>query len=57
MKNYRVTIKHSAGKQTNWLSTTVPAIDEKKAIEKVKKANSIADDTVISKKAELLISK
>lgn len=56
MKNYRVTIKHSAGKQTNLISTVVPANDEKAAIEKVIEANSL-DGKVLSKKAELLTSK
>jgi hypothetical protein len=57
MNNYRVTIKHTAGKQTNLISTTIPANDGKAAIEKVKSANSIEDANVLSKKAELLTSK
>lgn len=54
MKKYRVTIKHIAGEQTNLISKTVPANDEKQAIESVIKANSIVN--VVSKKAELLKS-
>lgn len=54
MKTYRVTIKYNTGEQSNLISTTVPAITEKEAIDKVKSANSIEDDTVVSKKAELL---
>ncbi len=57
MKNYRVTIKHTAGKQTNLISTVVPSITEREAISKVQSANNIADANVLSKKAELLTSK
>lgn len=55
MKTYRVTIKHKKGKQTDLISTTVPAISERQAIDKVIEANGIVE--VVSKKAELLISK
>lgn len=55
MKTYRVTIKHKKGEQTNLISTTVPAANERQAIEKIISANSLVD--VISKKAELLTSK
>jgi hypothetical protein len=54
MENYRVTIKHSTGNQTNLISTVVPANNEKQAIEKVISANGIVE--VLSKKAELLKS-
>lgn len=53
MKTYRVTIKYKKGEQTDLLSTTVPAISEKEAIEKIISANNL-DGKVVSKKAELL---
>jgi hypothetical protein len=56
MKNYRVTIKHTAGEQTKLISTVVPSNDGWQAIIKVKNANSIADASVLSVKAELLKS-
>lgn len=52
MKTYRVTIKHKKGEQTNLISTTVPASNERQAIEKIISANGIVG--VLSKKAELL---
>jgi hypothetical protein len=54
MKNYRVTIKHKAGKQTNLISTVVPSKDVWEAIGKVQSANNIAEENIISRKAELL---
>jgi hypothetical protein len=54
MKNYRVTIKHSAGDQPKFISTVVPSNDGWQAIIKVKNANSIEDANVLSVKAELL---
>lgn len=57
MKPHRVTIKYKKGEQTNWISKTVPAITERHAIDLVIKASGIDDANVISKKAELLISK
>lgn len=53
MKTYRVTIKHTAGKQTNLISTTVPAVTEKQAIDKIISAHGL-DGRVITKRAELL---
>ena len=55
MKTYRVTIKHRKGEQTNLLSTTDPASNERQAIEKIINARGLVD--VISKKAELLNNK
>lgn len=55
MKTYRVTIKYSAGEQTNLLSTSVSAANERQAIEKIIAAHSLVN--VVSKKAELLNNK
>ena len=53
MKPYRVTIKYKTGEQTNLISKTLPAYNEKQAIDKVIESNSLAGK-VVSKKAELL---
>lgn len=55
MKTYRVTIKHKKGEQTHLISTTVPAANERQAIEKIINARGLVD--VISRKAELLNNK
>lgn len=55
MKTYRVTIKHKKGEQTNLISTTVPASNERQAIEMIINARGLVD--VISRKAELLNNK
>lgn len=53
MKSYRVTIKYKQGDQSGVISTTVPAQDERQAIDKVIEANSLAGK-VVSRKVELL---
>lgn len=53
MKPHRVTIKYKNGEQTCTVSTTVPAYNERQAIDKVISANSLTGK-VVSKKAELL---
>jgi hypothetical protein len=53
MKDYRVSIKYKSGEQTATISTTVPAYNERQAIEKIVSANSL-DGKVVSKKVELL---
>jgi hypothetical protein len=55
MKNYRVTIKHKTGEQTGVVSKTIPAYNEKQAIDKVIDAERITE--VVSKKAELITLK
>lgn len=55
MKNYRVTISYQDSEQNGLMSTTVPANNEREAIEKVKKASGF-EGKVISEKAELLKS-
>ena len=56
MKPHRVTIKYKNGEQTCVISKTVPAYNERQAIESVINANR-HKGTVVSKKAEMLTSK
>lgn len=53
MKSYRVTIKYSTGDNAATISKTVPAYNERQAIEKVIESNSLAGK-VVSKKVEPL---
>lgn len=55
MKPHRVTIKYKKGEQTHLICTTVPASNERQAIDKIISAHSLVD--VVSKKAELLNNK
>lgn len=56
MKSYRVTIKYRTGEQTGVVSKTMPAYNERQAIEKVIDADKLAGK-VVSKKAELITLK
>lgn len=53
MKPHRVTIKYMQGEQTCVISTTVPAYNERQAIDTVISANSLAGK-VVRRRAELL---
>lgn len=53
MKSYRVTIKYRTGENTGLISKTVPAYNERQAIDQIIAACKLAGK-VVSEKAELL---